>query len=214
MELMRENSAFAHMWPDSQVATIALGSAGRCLPDQRRTIHPKIQCCPTISERLPPGACAQKFESRVMKGRIQSWLGLHEPNNDGTVMLSRFMLCGFLRALSFTLLSGVRDIRVEHSCLHSASMLHLDENAVTMLLVLAVPIFWRHQPTTANRETPNAATAAREEQDTEAQIAEDNELMRSVDMALSASEESPLAEYHLASGPHPLQQPRPKLRKP
>lgn len=85
--------------------------------------------------------------------------------------------------------------------------------AVTILLALAIPA-WRHQHAPANLEAPNAAAANTGDQDTEAQIAEDNELMRSVDAALSTSEKMPVPEYYLLSRPHPRQQIRPRLRKP
>jgi hypothetical protein len=49
-------------------------------------------------------------------------------------------------------------------------------------------------------------------EDSEAQIAQDNDLLRSVNAALSTAEASPVREYHLSDGPHSPLRTRPEAR--
>ena len=60
----------------------------------------------------------------------------------------------------------------------------------------------------------SSAAAVAGTQDTEAQIAQDNELLRSVDAALNTDEASPLSEYHLSNGPQVRGQARQESRHP
>ncbi|WP_263375483.1 hypothetical protein [Granulicella aggregans] len=64
--------------------------------------------------------------------------------------------------------------------------------AMAMLLVIALPLL-RHKLTAK----PDLQTVNLVEGDSEAQIAQDNVLMQSVDSALAADEASPLAEYDI-----------------
>ena len=78
----------------------------------------------------------------------------------------------------------------------------------TIVLLAGVPM-WNH----SHHSTQNVATLlAPQQQDTEAQIAQDNELLRSVNAAINQSDASPYTEYHLAEGPHPLRKNRPEVR--
>lgn len=70
--------------------------------------------------------------------------------------------------------------------------------AATLLLVIGVPVWNReHNQVSEQPVAQSAATG-----DSEAQIAQDNDLLRSVDAALSTNDESPISEYHLAVKPH------------
>jgi hypothetical protein len=80
--------------------------------------------------------------------------------------------------------------------------------AVLLLLMVGVPLWYRAHRPAQNSDT--ARVVASEE--TQAQIAQDNELLRSVNEALSASEASPLSEYHLTERPRAHRQTRPESR--
>ena len=72
--------------------------------------------------------------------------------------------------------------------------------ALAAAILISVGVLaWHHNHGTLE----NSAVAPAAQQDDEAQIAADNELMRSVDVALSAGEESPLGEFRMAETPHP-----------
>jgi hypothetical protein len=79
--------------------------------------------------------------------------------------------------------------------------------ALAAALLVAIGLLaWNHNP----RSTQNfAAAPTPSQQDYEGQIAADNELMRSVDMALNAGEESPISEYRIVERPHPRLKTRP-----
>jgi predicted anti-sigma-YlaC factor YlaD len=80
--------------------------------------------------------------------------------------------------------------------------------AAMALLAIGVPV-WNHH----HRPSLNSASApVSAQEDSEAQIAQDNELLRSVDMALNENEEPPISEYHLSDGPYPRLKARPELR--
>jgi hypothetical protein len=81
--------------------------------------------------------------------------------------------------------------------------------AAAVFLAIGVPV-WNYD----HRLSPHlSSSTAKTPEDTEAQIAQDNDLLRSVDAALSAPEASPLNEYNLSNGPHTRLKPRPELRK-
>jgi hypothetical protein len=80
--------------------------------------------------------------------------------------------------------------------------------AVVLLVMIGVPV-WNHghRAALSNGTAPAAAI-----EDTPAQIAQDNDLLRSVDEALNTSEASPISEYHLSDGPQLHRKARPELR--
>ena len=80
--------------------------------------------------------------------------------------------------------------------------------AAVVLLVLGVSV-WNHDQRTASHA--GVAFVALPE-DSEAQIAQDDQLLRQVDVALSAGEVSPIEEYHLSESPHPRLKVRKELR--
>lgn len=80
--------------------------------------------------------------------------------------------------------------------------------AATMSLMIGIPIWNRDHPTPSIHEPTVVVTAA----DSEAQIAQDNELLKSVDMALNTNEESSLNEYHLLDEHHSHLKKRAELR--
>ena len=88
--------------------------------------------------------------------------------------------------------------------------------AAAVLLAIALPV-WNHQhgssPGYASRDASGDAPAAVSVPgDSEAQIAEDNELLRSVNAVLNSDEASPISEYHLADGPRARLKGRRELR--
>lgn len=80
--------------------------------------------------------------------------------------------------------------------------------AVAVLFAVVLPIFL-HRSLTFN----NTAVSTSEQGDSDAQIAQDNDLLRSVNVVLNEGEESPIAVYHLSKAPHPRLRARPELRK-
>jgi uncharacterized protein HemX len=79
--------------------------------------------------------------------------------------------------------------------------------AAALLLAVGFP-GWRHvQPAAKHASVPAPA-----HEDSEAQIAQDNDLLQSVNVALNQGEESPVAVYHLSEAPHPRSKTRPELR--
>lgn len=80
---------------------------------------------------------------------------------------------------------------------------------VSVVLLLICVSVWNRDQRSASH-TGFVSVAAPE--DSEAQIAQDNELLRQVDVALSAGEASPINEYHLADRPHPRLKVRKELR--
>lgn len=71
--------------------------------------------------------------------------------------------------------------------------------AAVVLLAIGLPVWNHHQRFTQNY----AAAPASAQQDSSEQIAQDNELLRSVDIALNTNEESPISEYYLSARPRP-----------
>jgi hypothetical protein len=102
----------------------------------------------------------------------------------------------------------VRDIRKERKRNTALSALGW-ALAASLLLVVGL-LEWNHD----RHRSRNYASApvAVQQEDSEAQIAEDNELLRSVDLALSERDVSPISEYNLSDGPHPRLRARPELR--
>jgi hypothetical protein len=85
--------------------------------------------------------------------------------------------------------------------------------AAAVLLFIALPV-WNHgrHPDLGAMVTPAAQNS--EAQDSETQIAQDNDLLKSIDAALSASDVSPVAAYDLTERPYTHPKARPKLRNP
>jgi len=79
--------------------------------------------------------------------------------------------------------------------------------AAAMLLAIGLPTWNANHRRVANVATPApvaapvAASGDPTSTDSDAQIAQDNELLRSVNLALNSEEESPVSEYHLLDKP-------------
>jgi hypothetical protein len=84
--------------------------------------------------------------------------------------------------------------------------------AAALLIAVGLPLWntqHRHSPAeSANRASDTAASPS----NSDAQIAQDNELMRSVDVALNESEDSPVSAYHLSADMHAHVKTQPQLR--
>jgi hypothetical protein len=78
--------------------------------------------------------------------------------------------------------------------------------AAVLVAAIAVPVWRMHNQPPVGSMTP--ATA--QPQETEAQIAQDNQLLREVDAAINSDEESPLGAYSSSKRPHPRQSTRPE----
>jgi hypothetical protein len=79
--------------------------------------------------------------------------------------------------------------------------------AVTFALLIMAAAIWRHTPVA----TPNHAhTIETQAMDTEAQIAQDNQLLQAVNAAISPDEGAPLNEYKLLKKPHSRLKAHPK----
>jgi hypothetical protein len=81
--------------------------------------------------------------------------------------------------------------------------------AAALLVAVGFPAWNHYHQFSLN----NASVPAAAPEDTEAQIAQDNDLLRSVNVALNENEESPISEYHLSEAPHLHSKIRPELRK-
>jgi len=80
--------------------------------------------------------------------------------------------------------------------LHAASM----GWAVTAAALVAMALgIWHHHPAKA---TQQANTVQTQPSDSEAQIAQDNQLMQAVNAAISPDEASPIEEYKMLESPH------------
>jgi hypothetical protein len=75
----------------------------------------------------------------------------------------------------------------------------LSWSAVAALLVIAAVAIWRHG---AVRPPNHVNTVESQPVDSEAQIAQDNELLQEINAAISSDDESPIEEYNLRVGPH------------
>jgi hypothetical protein len=80
--------------------------------------------------------------------------------------------------------------------------------AAMALLAIGIPV-WNHESRILHSHASASAPAP---SDSETQIAEDNDLLRSVDAVLSENEASPLSDYQLQARPHPRHKARPELR--
>jgi hypothetical protein len=80
--------------------------------------------------------------------------------------------------------------------------------ATAVFLLLALPVWNRSQLPAPVSSAVAAPTAG----DSEAQIAEDNDLLKSVDAALNTNDASPIAEYDLIEQPHSHSKARSKSR--
>lgn len=76
------------------------------------------------------------------------------------------------------------------------------------LLVMAVGI-WHHRPQTPPRQ---ANMVQSQPADSEAQIAQDNQLLQAVNAAISPDEASPIDEYKILESPHPYPKAHSKKR--
>ena len=82
--------------------------------------------------------------------------------------------------------------------------------AAALLLVIGIPV-WNREHRPVVEQNPAAASTSG---DSEAQIAEDNNLLKSIDAALNASEASPVSEYHLSEEPRVHRKTRPDKARP
>jgi len=81
--------------------------------------------------------------------------------------------------------------------------------AVAVALLVMAVVIGRHVPVTP----PNHANIqAAQPVDSEAQIAQDNQLLQAVNAAISPDEESPIDEYKISERPHSHLKAHPKLR--
>jgi anti-sigma factor RsiW len=80
--------------------------------------------------------------------------------------------------------------------------------AAALLLAVGFPV-WNHLKPAAD----NASVPSPLHEDSQTQIAQDNDLLNSVNVALNEGEESPVAVYQLSEAPHPRLKARPELRK-
>jgi len=83
--------------------------------------------------------------------------------------------------------------------------------ALAVIVLLAAGVQgWNHRRGShQNAVSAPASTPA----DSEEQIAQDNQLLHSVDIALSEGDEPPIRGYHLSEGPHSSLKVRSELRK-
>ena len=81
--------------------------------------------------------------------------------------------------------------------------------AVAALLVVTAVAVWRHAPA----PPPHQIQAVESQPvDSEAQIAQDNELLQAVNAAISADEDSPVGEYKLLEETHSHLKTHPRMR--
>ena len=84
--------------------------------------------------------------------------------------------------------------------------------AAAILVAIGLPV-WNTHSRPAEKDAPSpVALAIATSTDSEAQIAQDNELLRSVNLALSSDEEYPVSEYDLLDSPHTRARSRAELR--
>ena len=80
--------------------------------------------------------------------------------------------------------------------------------AAVALLAIALPV-WQHEHRAPVQSAP---VAAAEPEESPTQIAQDNDLLQAVNVALNTDEASPLSEYRLSNGPRPRLKARPESR--
>jgi hypothetical protein len=76
--------------------------------------------------------------------------------------------------------------------------------AVLVAVAIGLPA-WLHEREVIVRNIPHTVETA---EDTEAQIAQDNDLLKSINAALSEDDVSPMKEYHLSDQPQPRRRAR------
>lgn len=76
-------------------------------------------------------------------------------------------------------------------------------------LLLTAVTTWRHHP---EARPGQANTVLSQPVDSEAQIAQDNQLLEAVNVAISPDDESPIDEYNLSESPHTHPKAHPKMR--
>jgi hypothetical protein len=81
--------------------------------------------------------------------------------------------------------------------------------AAALVVAIGLPVWHHHQDVASNHPTRQVST----QEETGAQIAQDNDLLRAVNVALNQGEESPVREYHLSEAPRSHLRKRPELRK-
>jgi hypothetical protein len=81
--------------------------------------------------------------------------------------------------------------------------------AAVLLIAIGIPVR-SHYQSSLDRASVQAPAPG----DTQAQIEKDNDLLRSVDVALNENEESPISAYHISEAPRHRARTRPDLRKP
>ena len=84
--------------------------------------------------------------------------------------------------------------------------------ATAALVAIGVPIWNANHRAVENVAVAPIVVPAVSQEDSEAQIAQDNELLRSVNVALSSDDASPLAELGLSDRPHARAGARTELR--
>jgi hypothetical protein len=80
--------------------------------------------------------------------------------------------------------------------------------AIALLLVAGIPA-WIHL---SHSSLHSVSAPAPVQQDSDAQISQDNDLLQSVNVALNESDVPPISKYYLSDGPHPQSKDRPELR--
>lgn len=84
--------------------------------------------------------------------------------------------------------------------------------ATAVLIGIGLSVAGHHHRTFDSYAVNHGVVTAPAPEDSEAQIAQDNELMQSVDVALSSNEESPIDEFQMTDQPHPRRQVQPESR--
>jgi AcrR family transcriptional regulator len=80
--------------------------------------------------------------------------------------------------------------------------------AAALLLVAGIPAWIHHVHSSSHSVSAPASVP----ENSEAQIAQDNDLLQSVNVALNESDVPPISKYYLSDGPHPQSKIRPELR--
>jgi hypothetical protein len=108
--------------------------------------------------------------------------------------------------------SGTRSKAFHHSAgktkVRPAIFIPLSCAMAAAVLLAIGPSLWNHHHFSRNYAPGPASTP----EDSQAQIAQDNELLRSVNLALNENDVPPINKYYLSDGPHPRLKVRPELR--
>jgi len=84
--------------------------------------------------------------------------------------------------------------------------------AASLFVAVGLPLWNSNHRDASSGSAGNASGSETLSLNSEEQIAQDNELLRSVNVALNEAETSPVAEYHLTEGPQPHKIARTELR--